>query len=485
MNIFKFKYAALALVATVLAVSSCKDYLDVNVDPNKATGSRIDLQLTTSQLYTSIGMGQRMFPNLNIWCQYHTGGPGVSLGDQDQHIMASSEGNELFRSAYRSSNNLKFILDNNRDDKYYLAIAKILTAYNYQVCVDLFGNVPYSEALQGDAAKAILHPKYDDAAGIYNSLAVELKDAIALIDDATTVGGFKTPAGDDLIYHGDMVKWRKFANTILLKMKLRSPGTAITLSTNLDDYITTNDDAAMVSFPGGSTGSNPFWNAAKSTSLGNFYIATTNSLDYLTNTLDPRIDYFYDKNGAGVHVGIKPGDIQSTALQAAAFSHPAGALFATGGRIFGPTIPVVLLSGWEGNLLIAEAAATGALSGADAETAYNAGVAASFEYLGIVDGSDTTYLQNKGKYDGVKSIALQKWVCMNGIQPIESWIETRRFDNGNGLFSSPGGIFLPPTKNALGGSVFPSILPYPETEESLNQNFPGQHPITSKVYWDL
>jgi hypothetical protein len=52
------------------------------------------------------------------------------------------------------------------------------------------------------------------------------------------------------------------------------------------------------------------------------------------------------------------------------------------------------------------------------------------------------------------------------------------------IFASAGGVFKSPTKNALGVGVFPSILPYPENEESLNQSFPGQHPITDKVFWD-
>jgi hypothetical protein len=74
---------------------------------------------------------------------------------------------------------------------------------------------------------------------------------------------------------------------------------------------------------------------------------------------------------------------------------------------------------------------------------------------------------------------------MNGLQPVESWIETRRFDSAaTPYFTSPGGLFKSPAKNALGVGIFPSIMPYPENEESLNQSFPGQHTITTKVFWD-
>lgn len=486
MNTYKFKFILLLIVGIGLSLSSCKDYLDVNVDPNQSPTSRIDLQLSAAQMQTGIGIGQRIFPSIAIWCQYYTGGPGVALGDPDQHKWSSSEGNEVFTRLYRSSTNLDYIIKNSTE-RNYVAIAKIMKAYNFHVCVDLFGNIPYSEALKGDIADgSILHPQYDNAREVvYPGIEQELLDAIDLIAAGSTD---KVPAGDDLIYGGDMVKWNKFAHTLLLKIYLRQGSTGQaklnTLYQSDDQFITSNDDAAMLTFPGGSTASNPFWTAAKSTALGNYYVATTTVLDYLTATSDPRIDAFFDKTPAGTHVGLYPGDIQN-APPTQTFSRPAGALSPTGGLIFSPTAPVILISGWEGNLLLAEAAAKTWIT-SDMNATYAAAVNASFDYLGVA-GADV-YLAGAGALDAgnpIKSIALQKWTCMNGLQPVESWIETRRYDNQDlKIFSSTGGLFKSPTSNALGAGIFPSILPYPENEESLNQSFPGQHPITDKVFWD-
>ena len=171
----------------------------------------------------------------------------------------------------------------------------------------------------------------------------------------------------------------------------------------------------------------------------------------------------------------------------APFSRPAGASPPAGGLIFSPTAPVIFVSAWEGNLLLAEAVSRGWLTG-DAKAFYDAGVKANFEYLGIAAPADDDYLAAGGAFDAgnaLKSIALQKWTCMNGLQPVESWIETRRFDSASSpIFTSAGGIFKSPTKNAMGAGLFPSILPYPESEESLNQSFPGQHDLTHKVFWD-
>ncbi len=481
----KLKFIFLFLLGLGISLPACKDYLDVNVDPNQSINSRVDLQLSTAQLETAIGIGQRIYPAVNIWSQYYTGGPGVALGDPDQHKMAASELNEVFRSMSRSSVNLNFITKTT-DQSYYGAIAKIMKAYNFQVLADLFGDVPYTEALKGDIPDgSILHPHYDSAKDVlYPGIEAELLAAIRIIE---AEGAHVQPGVDDLVYHGDMEQWNKFAHTLLLKIYLRQGESGrsktATLYRSNDQFITRNEDNGLIAFPGGSSGSNPFWDAAKS-SIGNYYVATTTVLDYLTATQDPRIDAFFDRTSAGTHIGLYPGDI-SNAPPSAIFSRPAGALAPAGGLIFSPTAPVIFISAWEGNLLLAEAAARGWIS-TDAQAAYEAGVAASFEYLGV--DLDSAYLAGPGGFDAsnpIRSIALQKWTSMNGLQPLESWIETRRFETPEmRIFYGPGGLFKSPTLNALGAGIFPSIMPYPEDEESLNQNFPGQHRLTDKVFWD-
>lgn len=488
MNKHKFKFIALLIVGLGLSMFSCKDYFDVNVDPNQSTTSRIDLQLSAAQLLSSIGIGERVFPRLNVLCQYHTGGPGVALGDPDQNKWTPGESNQVFRNAYRANNNLNFIIKSSTEN-YYIAIAKILKAYNFQVCADLFGNIPYTDALNGDIVDgSVLHPAYESAKDVvYPGIEAELLDAIRTIEAG---GPFMLPADDDLVYHGDMDNWNKFAHSLLLKIYLRQgpsgQAKAAALYVSDDQFILTNSESAMVSYPGGSSASNPFWNGAKSTSLGNFYVATTTILDHLNATLDPRIDAMFDRDKSGNHSALYPGNVQNVAANAS-FSTPAGALQPNGGRIFSPTAPVFFLSAWESNLLLAEAAARGWIN-TDVSARYAAAVNTSFGYLGLDATAATTYLAGGGALDAgnmIKSIALQKWVCMNGIQPVESWIETRRFDSSaTPIFASAGGIFKSPTSNALGAGLFPSILSYPEEEESLNQNFPGPHPITDKVFWD-
>ena len=487
MTTHKFKFVALITLGLIMPFLSCKDYLDVNINPNQSTVSRIDLQLSSAIVGTAVGIGQRIFPEIGTWAQFQTGGPGVALSEWDQHKLSSSEPRELFRELYRSSANLNYIVQNSTENN-YIAIAKILRAYNFQIAADVFGDIPYTEALKGDIPDgSILHPRYDSAKDVvYPGIENELREAIDLL-----TRGVITPGSDDLIYGGDMEKWNKFAHSLLLKVYIRQGASRAAQIAELyadgeDQFILTNDEAAMLEFSGTAGNSNPFWNNAKSSSLGNYYVATTTLLDYLLSTNDPRLDQFFDPAPSGAHVGLDPGNIQSQP-STATFSRPAGSLAPNGGRMFSATAPVIFMSAWESNLLLAEAAARGYIA-ADAKTYYDAAVQASFEFLELDAAAADAYLAGGGAFnaaDPIKSIALQKWVSMNGLQPLEAWIETRRFDSpATPIFASPGGIFKSPTVNALGVGVFPSILPYPDDEESLNQSFPGQHKLTDKVFWD-
>ena len=488
MNTHKFKFILMLVLGLVLPFTSCKDYLDVNVNPNQSSTSRIDLQLTGAIVGTSIGIGQRIFPELGVWCQYQTGGPGVALSDWDQNKLSASECDELFRELYRSSSNLNYII-NKSTELNYIAIAKILRANNFHICADVFGDIPYTEALSGDIEDgSILHPKFESAKDVvYPAIESELLEAIDLISRGAA---FTHPGADDLIYHGDMELWDKYAHSLLLKVYLRQGAAgqakAAALYTSDDQFILSNDEAAKIPFPGGSAGSNPFWNTAKSSALGNYYVATTTIMDHLSTTQDPRLDAFFDPTPAGPHAALYPGDIQSQPLTAT-FSSPAGAKAPTGGLLFSPTAPVFLMSAWECNLLLAEAAARGWIT-ADADALYADAVHANFEYAGLDATAADDYLAAGGAINAsnkIKSIAIQKWVCMNGTQPIESWIETRRLDSpATPIFASPGGLFKSPTSNSLGVGIYPSILPYSENEQSLNQNFPGQNALTDRVFWD-
>ena len=490
MRPINFKYILLALIL-VGGMMACEKDLDINSDPNKATVSRPDLLLTTSELYIGSAMDTRIAEVAAVFAQYYTGGPGVSLGDWDKNTMATQEANNMWQYLYRSMSNLNYIIKYSNEPN-YIAISKLLTAYNTQVAVDLFGDVPFTEALKGDIKDGfVISPKFDNAKDVvYPGIVALIKEAKEDIKSANAAS--LAPGGDDLIYKGDMSKWVKFANSLLLKIYVRSGNSDGIKELAGLDLIVTNNDNAKIDYPGSAKGNNPLWTDNKSASLGNWFVGSKTTIDYLLNTADPRIDLFFDPTGAGTHNGLKQGDVENSP-STADYSRPAGAKADEGGLIFSPTAPVFLMTSWEVNLLLAEAVAR---AGGDATSLYNDAVLANGEYLNVAADTNFTnalndYLAGPGAFTGgnlnqqIKSIALQKWVSMDGTQPIEGWIETRRFDNvTNPIFASPGGLFVPPTNNVLGGNNHPSIMFYPASEDDLNKNFPGQHVLTDKVFWD-
>lgn len=501
-NILKIGIAA----GMILGVSSCKKYLDVNVDPNRSTFTTPELQLPTSQLYIGNAIGDRVAEITNVFSQYYTGGPGVSLGDWDKNTMATSEGNQVFNGLYRSNSNLSYII-NKGNEPYYTGIAKILSAYNFQVNADLFGDVPFNDALKGDLNDGfITAPQYDNAETVvYPGIEAMILEGLHLLDSNNA--SLAVPGENDLIYNGDLDLWKKFGRSVLLKIYLRSGQSAKFAALYDEDptgFILSQAENASIHYDGGAKSSNPWWNDARSTSLGNYFVGSKTTIDFLTNTADPRIDYFFDPNNAHVHAGLKQGDVENSPATAS-YSTPSGANVGTGGILFNPKAPVILMSGWEVNFILAEAAARGWIT-ADAAEYYNAAITENAAYLESEaqrfeydpEGTGTynltaniaTFIAGPGAIsatDPLESIALQKWVSMNGLQPIEAWIETRRLDNATlPVFTSPGGIFEVPTNNVLGGSLFPQIFFYPQSEQDLNSSAPAQHAnsLQDKVFWD-
>lgn len=125
-----------------------------------------------------------------------------------------------------------------------------MTAYNFGICADLFGNIPFDEAVRGDIADgSILHPNYDNAKDVvYPGAERLLLEAIDLINN----GGVVLPADDDLVYGGNMDNWSKFAHTLLLKMYLRQGASGQQKAADLyqsdDQFIIDNSEMAAVAF---------------------------------------------------------------------------------------------------------------------------------------------------------------------------------------------------------------------------------------------
>ena len=207
-----------------LAFLSCDQYLDVNNSPNqltfdKATPSKLLPGAQVSTYRVQVGsMNQLGNVFMNSWTRnVQSFGNGFDKELQlnlDNGFYAS-----IWDGLFRELKNYQAIIDYpNPDGTYdnYVAAAKICKSFYTQYLVDLYGNVPYSEAWKGNAN---VTPKYDDDYAIYQSLITQLEEARNLIANAPA--NVEDIAPYDVMLEGDMTKWTEFANTVQLRLCLR------------------------------------------------------------------------------------------------------------------------------------------------------------------------------------------------------------------------------------------------------------------------
>ncbi len=201
-------------------------------------------------------------------------------------------------------NNLK-ILDaqsSAEGNNHYTAIARILLAYNLGVTTDFWGDIPYSQAFQGTAN---LKPTYDSQQSIYTEIQNLLDQGIQLCDQSSNT----SPGGDDLIYSGDMTRWKKFAYHLKARFHMhltKAPGFNAATQANLaltaltNGFASPGDDATLFFFdrPGGQ---NP-WAQFIDPSVWGSIVMSSTFVDSLTAHADPRIPFLMD-------TAISGGDI--------------------------------------------------------------------------------------------------------------------------------------------------------------------------------
>jgi len=492
-NIIKF---AILLVVLGLAAACSEDYLDVNVDPNNPTKVTPDLVLPVGQLYTArVVQGDRRLNTLGNMMMYNLSqSDGFAwYPDEFKYLVTSSFYQAIFNDTYSTALKQYAVLDKLTEPTYdyYKAISMIMKAYHYQLLVDCYGDVPYSEAL-GRSLNAT--PKYDDAQGIYDDLIVQLTGAIALIDNATDQ---KAPGADDTMFGGDMMKWKQFANTLKVRILVRESDMASKTS-----YIQTELNAITAEGSGfieedvainpgyiakSSGKQNVIWDiygndyTGSQTMTSKATCATDYIINYLENTNDPRINLLYEKPSTG-HLGVPQGllDYDTPVVDAYMPENVSN---------IGPGI---LKSADQGSKIFtlaesyfnqAEAANKGLITVADGgKELYEKGITASFISLGSTATAATTYYSQlvdlvgwSSSSDKKKAIITQKWIAVNGITAEQSWFDYSRTGYPAGLPIS----LLATTPNR------PVRLFYVAGELSSNgANVPTQpDAFTGKVFW--
>ena len=211
---FKMKAMVLALIVGLL--SGCDDFLDINEDPNNPTELPLSQILPFTQVamvnglgMSTSGLGEPTSLYVHHLSEFSTlDNYGISGGE----FAITSSWRQLYTLALTDLNVIigQATEIEGEESYHYSGIAKIMTAYAYSLMVDVWGDIPYFDALGGADNP---FPRFDDGEDIYADLFRLLDDGISDLDNPSIL----SPAADDLIYGGDLDKWRRFANTVKLR----------------------------------------------------------------------------------------------------------------------------------------------------------------------------------------------------------------------------------------------------------------------------
>ncbi|MGI4734666.1 MAG: SusD/RagB family nutrient-binding outer membrane lipoprotein [Janthinobacterium lividum] len=270
----KIFFRVLLATALTSAATGCKSFLDVNSNPNNATSVTPDALLGTA-LVTTAANYSGAATNYNSYASFAVGYWGKSgtvsgFSEERTYNYSSTYYQGLWNATYDNLSDYNLIQQQGATSGYqnHAAIARIMKVYNFLLLVDEYGDIPYTNALQGIANTI---PTYDKATDIYKDLVVQLKGAVTDINAAPTSA--RAVSTEDVVFGGNMTRWKQFANSLRLRILLRESSTndaalnsyvtteMATLQSNsaTDGYITT-DVVVQPGYAANTNQQNPFYN---------------------------------------------------------------------------------------------------------------------------------------------------------------------------------------------------------------------------------
>ncbi|MCB9233314.1 MAG: SusD/RagB family nutrient-binding outer membrane lipoprotein [Bacteroidia bacterium] len=466
-------------------INSCtRNFEDINLNPNAPTEVQPSLLLRQVIYSYGEGMSYEGYVAGNLLGQYFT---EVDFNLFDRHSLTEPQyGGNPWPILYTNLRDNELILKSAQENQVYAVYegpARILKAYMTAALTDIYGDVPYSEALQGQQGNVT--PAYDAQEDIYTSAYGILDNLDLGIGALLNYSGAQKLEGD-ILFNGDLAAWITFANSLKIKYLMRISGVknvSAELQSIYDsgDYLNSNSQNATYDFTDGQP--NNFRMATLRAGDFNLFVMSKTMEEILKMNNDPRMAVMYrpignDSTGT-VYAGLLNGqDASQTSITVADYS--------LGGTIFRDhtgDLDANFLTAWETHFLLAEAAARGYING-NAQTHYETGVQLAFDYWHTA--LPATYLTTDsaayGSFgqDPIQQIITQKWIA-NTINGYEGWIEYRR----------TGFPVLKPVAASLNNGLIPVRMPYPTDEDVLNNiNFLSAtsingNSVNSRVWWDV
>jgi hypothetical protein len=445
-NMFKIFAVSLALVA-----GSC-NFIDpaLNVDPNNPLDVSVNLLLPQAEVTIAYALGGDVNRYTSMWTQHHSGVERQSAG-YEVYQLKENDVNNLWSNIYASAlQDLKILAEKATETEapHYRGVARILTAFLMGQVVDLWNDVPYSDALKGADQ---LKPAFDSGASVYDQIQALLRDAKLDLAEASST---RSPGSDDLIYGGDRAKWTAFANTLLARNYLHLGDYGSALNALNDGGIADNGGNAMVPFGTGPTEQNPWFqfdDQRNDIRMGKFFI------DLMLSINDPRLPYFAGQDQDGNYRGAAAGVPDATASGWGPYYCSADS-------------PLAFATYAEAKFIEAEASFP--TNKEAAANAYNEGIAASLEQLGIDDAAFLTQEAADAGNITLEKIMTHKYIaCYTTLETFSDWRRTG----------------IPALTPADGTNQIARRFPYPGDERLYNATNYAPYAGTTvfdKVFWD-
>jgi hypothetical protein len=487
-------FSALTTLTFVLVMGSCnKELQRVNQNPNTLENPDATTLLSNTIVTLFYSNANNVWTLGNGYDQYMT----YSQSYYNQATRYLPVTNEPYWipmiSAARDANTL-YSIGTAQKNPFLQAVALTLRSYAFAQLTELWGDIPFLNALQGSTG--VYTPKYDNQQVVYTDPGMGILTSLKKADDLLKANatGF---IGGDMLYNSSIANWRSFINALRLRYLLRVSAKmdvkAEMQSILADGALMTgaNQSAALAlpvtppyNFYSLTERSGDFAVKYMSSTLYNVFVNTADTariISYFAPTAaTPANTPFSFSNYGGLDLVV-----DATTAQASAASN-FNSSFTSGSNK--NLIKARIITYAEQEFILAEAALKGYIPGS-ASDYYNAGVKAAFSEIGLDAATAGNYLthtavvfDNSSVAAGLSQIITQKWLA-NINNGFEGWIEYRR--TGYPAFQNGGPV-------NLNGGVIPSRFLYPITEQTVNstnynqeiQLMGGKEITTYKTFWE-
>jgi hypothetical protein len=467
----------------LLTATACSDFLDINESPN-------DPSSVTPNVLLPAALAGSAFANNNELNRFGstitsvTAGANNSPAAYDIYNLDGANFNNQWRFEIYNGALItyKSLMDVSEEigARSYIGISKIMKAYTFSIATDFWGDIPYSQALQGDNNTS---PALDSQEEIYlggdgvQSLFDLVKEGLADLDVASTIN----PGSDDLIYGGNLDNWKKAGNSLLLKfantISMVAPERAtqeIQAVITANNFISNNSENMNFTF-GSAVGSRaPVYEYTYVTAFSNDMMISTRFVNLLRGKNDPRLPIFVTAP-TGNYVTIDNGFRGALPTPNSSWSRFSDYVTGDGEG------PVRFMTHAQTQFILAESALILGTAG-DPEAYFQAGIRASMALAGLTPAQIDTYFAqnpdevtlNGSEAENHEKIMVQKYISLFG-NGVEQWNDYRR----------TGYPVLQDHQNAVGiDGTRPVRAQYVNEEIARNTNFDVIFPNVP-VWWDV